>query len=41
MLPPVGIESGKTDFHAMHATVKDHSLFAGSLRTLDSYSHAL
>ena len=35
MLPPVGIESRASDFHALHATVWANFTFAGSLRPLD------
>ena len=41
MPPLVGVEPRVSDFHVLHATVWTNSLFAKSLRTLDSYIVAL
>ena len=37
MLPPVGVESRVSYFHALHVTIWANSLFAGSFRPLDPY----
>ena len=40
-IPPVGVEPSASDFNALHATIWPNSLFAGSLRRSDLYSHDL